>query len=386
MDLTQPITYRGFLLNDPSIAITGGGGTGAGIGPGSTVENVTFDDVDVVQFLEKRSLQGGMDAGQPFLGARRIRMAGTLYALDRATLFDLYWQLRAALSSDLAFAEEPGDEGYRPLYFSVPTARLSDYPDAVIPLRLLAMPRAFQAPFQSSAHGGSEDDPLAIEWNATFIMKDPSIMAQDEQDYTFSATTSITGKTATASSDLINSTAHGLVAGDRVTFSAKTGGAGITLGVAYYVIASGLTTDVFKVSLTSGGATINITTDATGVAYVKTTTQTIDLINRGYSFAPLNGAWLVGPQAGVITLVAAGATARITVPSSTGDRIIRYKGVDKVLTVEEDSVELPRYDMLDMAQLETWASIPRGTTSAVVTFAGVVVDPSSHIWFWETYA
>lgn len=71
--------------------------------------------------------------------------------------------------------------------------------------------------------------------------------------------------TGVAATDLFTSTAHGYVAGDRVVFSgAGTGGAGITKGQEYYVIASGLTANDFKVSTTSGGSTIDFTTDLAG--------------------------------------------------------------------------------------------------------------------------
>lgn len=70
--------------------------------------------------------------------------------------------------------------------------------------------------------------------------------------------------TAAATGDLITSYGHGLAAGDKVVI-ANDGGAGLpagmTAGTIYYVIASGLTTDAFKVSTTSGGSTIDITAD-----------------------------------------------------------------------------------------------------------------------------
>lgn len=69
--------------------------------------------------------------------------------------------------------------------------------------------------------------------------------------------------TGVASTDLFTSTAHGYSAGDPAIFQGLTGGAGITAGTEYFVIASGLTADAFRVSTTLGGATINFTTDLT---------------------------------------------------------------------------------------------------------------------------
>lgn len=69
--------------------------------------------------------------------------------------------------------------------------------------------------------------------------------------------------TSVASTDLFTKTAHGLVAGDVVTFDGLTGGAGLVEGKRYFVIAAGLTADVFAISETSGGASFDHTTNVT---------------------------------------------------------------------------------------------------------------------------
>jgi N4-gp56 family major capsid protein len=68
--------------------------------------------------------------------------------------------------------------------------------------------------------------------------------------------------TGTAATDLINSTAHGLSAGMRVKLTGLTGGAGLTSGTTYYVVAP-VTANSFKVSATANGTPIDITTDLT---------------------------------------------------------------------------------------------------------------------------
>ena len=80
--------------------------------------------------------------------------------------------------------------------------------------------------------------------------------------------------TATASTDLVNATAHGYAVGQAVQFSALTGGAGLAINTTYYIIASGFTVNAFKLSLTQGGAAIDITTNATAatIASVAQTT------------------------------------------------------------------------------------------------------------------
>jgi hypothetical protein len=62
--------------------------------------------------------------------------------------------------------------------------------------------------------------------------------------------------------DTVTSSGHGLTTDDRVMFFNVFGEAiptGLVEGTVYFVLASGLTTDVFKVATTSGGSAINIT-------------------------------------------------------------------------------------------------------------------------------
>jgi hypothetical protein len=65
-----------------------------------------------------------------------------------------------------------------------------------------------------------------------------------------------------ASTDVFTSYAHGLTTDDRVFFQAVLGDplpTGISATTLYFVLASGLTTDVFKVSTTSGGSALDVT-------------------------------------------------------------------------------------------------------------------------------
>jgi hypothetical protein len=75
--------------------------------------------------------------------------------------------------------------------------------------------------------------------------------------------------TAAASTDLIAITAHGLLAGDQVIFTALTGGVGLQLDTPYYVIATGLTANAFSVSTRPGGTAVDIKTNATTVTAYK---------------------------------------------------------------------------------------------------------------------
>lgn len=70
--------------------------------------------------------------------------------------------------------------------------------------------------------------------------------------------------------DLFTSAAHGLSTDDRVVFEAIEGlslPTGVTQGTRYFVLASGLTSDVFKVSTTSGGSALDVTVAGGGLFY-----------------------------------------------------------------------------------------------------------------------
>jgi len=72
---------------------------------------------------------------------------------------------------------------------------------------------------------------------------------------------------ADLTANTMDSPAHGLSAGNRVVFWASTGAglpSPLAIGTIYWVIAAGLTADVFSVSTTSGGAAVDLTTAGDG--------------------------------------------------------------------------------------------------------------------------
>ena len=303
MDLTRDVLYRGFKLNDGDIKtnITSGG-IGTGI-TGCVLDSVDISDVDVVQFMEKRSMQDGMDAGEVFKGARRVRMTGTLYGVSRALLFDARRDLRAALDPVLAQMDEPMDKGFRPIYWSEPTAD-EGYEDNQIDFRLLATPRAYQDVVNRDQLGGDDNDALAMPWHATMVCKDPLIYGAVPQDY-----------------------------------------------------------------VTEGG------------------TQSVTLTHRGNYPSPLNLLFSIDGTSGSILFTANGTSNLITIPTSTKSRVIRYKGSDKLLTVEEDgSAEAPKLDWLTFNTDKNHAVISPGSSSLSLTVTGVTLLTGSHAWFWESYA
>lgn len=112
----------------------------------------------------------------------------------------------------------------------------------------------------------SIEDILALDsWVGTNTVKDPGYFDANGR---FNPTDADAGTafavTAAAVDDIIHTTvAHGYAAGDRVVFTALTGGAGLVTNTEYYVIAANLAALTFQVSATPGGAAVNMTTDIT---------------------------------------------------------------------------------------------------------------------------
>jgi hypothetical protein len=83
--------------------------------------------------------------------------------------------------------------------------------------------------------------------------------------------------TVAAATDLITAPAHGLAADQRVFFLKSPVGTApdaFAENTAYYVLAAGLTTDVFALSTTSGGAAVNPTSSGTA-RFLPYTAQTV---------------------------------------------------------------------------------------------------------------
>jgi hypothetical protein len=66
--------------------------------------------------------------------------------------------------------------------------------------------------------------------------------------------------TLTIATDLVTKTAHGLVAGDIVTFSSIVTTTGLAANTQHWVISDGLTANAFKVSTSYGGSAVNLAT------------------------------------------------------------------------------------------------------------------------------
>ena len=132
----------------------------------------------------------------------------------------------------------------------------------------------------------------------------------------------LTSITIAGTTPTFNCDCHGLTAGTKVVF---TGGddipCGLTLNAIYFVIAGGLTTNAFQVSLTSGGSVIAVTGTASGDFYVAKpldiTGNTIDSDVKGLITNTLVATFtaaITDPTNGEFTLtMAPGITSAIDV-------------------------------------------------------------------------
>lgn len=184
MDLTQPVEYRRFSLNDAVRLTTGGPISGCAL------ERVNYSNVPAVGYTEKRSLSDGFDSGDVFLGMRRIQLQGTLYGISPGELFDKKQDLVAALSPTLAYAEYPQNYGYLPLDWWEPTADTrfdTPYPTPFLRhvycnVRPTALPQfeiIRDRLGQPKPHEG-----LSLQWQAMVEAKDPRIYL-DPAIYTY---------------------------------------------------------------------------------------------------------------------------------------------------------------------------------------------------------
>jgi hypothetical protein len=127
----------------------------------------------------------------------------------------------------------------------------------------------------------------------------------------------------TTGTDTIAYTAHGLNAGDVLVYNngGGTDATGLTSGTTYYVIASGLTVDAFKVSATDAGSTVDITGTGNNAQFFEifaVVNQATAVADLGFSSSGMTAAhagWVLrtvgtGGRAGRVqteTLVAMGS-------------------------------------------------------------------------------
>jgi hypothetical protein len=162
VDLTRPVTYREYLLNDPATWTTLSAGRAIS---GNVIDTFDFSDVDVIQAHSSLPQRDGIEVDVPWKSWRRIRISGTLYGESRPDLYDRIWVMRQALDPVLAYHNFPQRAGRLVLSFWMP--RGGD--DQVF---INALLREFSLSILRDALGGPRGSPLAVPWQALFITPD----------------------------------------------------------------------------------------------------------------------------------------------------------------------------------------------------------------------
>lgn len=191
MDLTRQVGYRDFALN----TITA---NAENRNYGCELLAVDWMGAEGVGYTEKRALADGRDASDVYLDRRVLRLRGALYGIDRPHLWDLWQELVTALTPTAAYDESPGDKGFLPLDYWVPTRNTEAFPTGFIHKVLLVRPLAQPSTtFVSDAHGGEDHEAMALRWEAMVEARDPRQYAFAPTDYDMEGLTDDTG-------DLVN--------------------------------------------------------------------------------------------------------------------------------------------------------------------------------------
>lgn len=178
MDLTRAIVYGGFPLNQVDVTPA----TDTTPGPllsGCKVQKVSYGQVEVVGYTEKRALDEGLDASDVFTGRRMVTLEGTLYGVTRGDLFDRKRALQAACHPTLAEALDPENKGFNPLTFSELTNDLDNWPDGVIPMQMRLRATSGVVTAISANSSGDESEAASIPWQVSFMAKDPRVYARE---------------------------------------------------------------------------------------------------------------------------------------------------------------------------------------------------------------
>jgi hypothetical protein len=110
--------------------------------------------------------------------------------------------------------------------------------------------------------------------------------------------------------------------------------------------------------------------------------------NRGDYPVPLN-VLIYAPStspAATFKLQIAGSNMVISTPAGALQRVVRYRGGDKVLTVQEGQNENLRMDLLSFTGGTTHPLIQPGDNAYAYQSPDVDIDPETHMWFWESWA
>jgi len=192
MDLTKPVFYRNLAINT---VITQ---AGSRVLQGVSIEDIDYSLINAVGYQEKRAAADGVHASDVYLGARMINLSGLIYAASREDLFDRLHLIRSVFSPTSAYAEDPGDRGFIPLYFKQATADHTSWPGGTSPppftitdeagtmnLLMNCRPMNGSPRFSISRDrllaSDTPDRPTATPWTVQLWAKDPRVYVNPEQ-------------------------------------------------------------------------------------------------------------------------------------------------------------------------------------------------------------
>lgn len=140
MDLTGTIAYNGTTATTPTPV------AGDSVLDGYLCESANISEIDVSQYLDKRSVKDGLDAADVYLGGRRVRLIYSVLGSTKGRAWDNLTALEAAFSPVLAYNADSANLGFLALDYYRPTANISTWPTSAyphgIPMRLYARPLA----------------------------------------------------------------------------------------------------------------------------------------------------------------------------------------------------------------------------------------------------
>jgi hypothetical protein len=175
MDLNEAVVYRGFDFNNVQVVESG-------VLAGCEVKRASYGNLEILGYTEKRSLEDGYDASDVFLGRRTVTLEGNLFGYNRGDLYDRLRNMRFAINPRMAFDDEPGAQGYQPLYFSEPTELGDAFGTGLNLMMRVRSTSGVRCTFDKDEVGGTSGSPLAIRWQVAFEAKDPRVYLQERRD------------------------------------------------------------------------------------------------------------------------------------------------------------------------------------------------------------
>ncbi len=302
----------------------------AAAGPGDPISGIKIEQAlwggaPAVGYTEKRSLTDGYDASDVYLGRRSLRVRASVYGLNRADLYDRKQALMSCIHPTAAFLDDVGAKGYLPLTFFEPTLDTVNFDPVVAP----------------DSH---TDPPTTLG----YALRPLQVYARPMGQPDF------------------------IVDADR-TGGQRNRGLAMPMQWAWDIIDP-------RVYLQSEQ---EYPLDGAG-PFVDVPIQ-----NRGDYPTPVNVLLGVAAASGedTATITVGTGTFIIKVPDSTSDQIIRYSARQKVLTVEEEGVEVTRMDLLDLGTSDTHPQVLPGDTGfTLLTANGITFQAGSRLFFNEAYA